>query len=239
MPKLLITIPCYNEELILEKSVKKVIEYAEKNLAEYDWKFLIIDNASKDKTYEIACRLRDCDPRIMVDRIMDPGRGVAIRKDWALHGEFDIYSYMDADLATDLKDYAFLVSRIKEGYDLATGSRYLREADIKRNFKREMLSRIYNLIIKIVLGVKFKDAQCGFKAFSCRLVAELMPQTTDPGWFWDTELMILAQRKGYKTLEIPVSWREIRDELRKSKVSHWEEAVRQLKNIYNFYKRSR
>jgi hypothetical protein len=101
------------------------------------------------------------------------------------------------------------------------------------------MSLVYNILIRAILRVDFMDAQCGFKAFSGKLVEEMIPLTSDNGWFWDTELMILAGRKGFKILEVPVSWREVRDELRRSKVSPWVEAVKQLGNIWRMWKRLR
>lgn len=237
MIKLLITIPCHNEEIVLEKNVFAIVEYAKNNLSQFSWNILIIDNNSDDKTWAIAQDLKQKYSFIIIDQIFDPGRGIAMRKAWARQQGFDIYTYMDADLATDLKDFSFIISKIVEGYDLVTGSRYVESADAKRSFKRKLLSRIYNILLQIVLGVNFKDAQCGFKAMSKKIVHELIPQTTDNGWFWDTELMILACRKGYKVLEVPVTWREVRDELRASKVSVWSEVIRNLKNIYKMRKK--
>ena len=239
MPKnLLITVPCYNEELVLEKTVEAICDYVSRNLAGFNWKILIIDNASSDKTWAIAQELEKANSGlILLVQEFDKGRGVAIRNAWLKFSGFDIYSYMDADLATDLKDFNLLVNKVGEGFDLVTGSRYLKESDIVRNPKREFLSRVYNFLLKFALGAGFKDAQCGFKAMSSKLVKEVFPQTRDAGWFWDTELMMLAMRQGYKVLEIPVSWREVRDELRHSTVSHWAEARRQLGNIYKMRKR--
>ncbi|HEY4511361.1 MAG TPA: glycosyltransferase [Candidatus Paceibacterota bacterium] len=237
MKKLLITIPCYNEEIVLEKSVFAVLEHAKAHLSGYAWTILILDNNSSDRTFSIAEDLKKKYPSIVTDRVSDAGRGIAIRKAWARKPDYDIYSYMDADLATDLKDFPFIVSKIDEGYDLVTGSRYVPYADAKRSFKRKLLSKIYNILLQIVLRVNFKDAQCGFKAFSRKIVHELIPETQDAGWFWDTELMILACRKGYRVLEVPVTWREVRDELRASKVSPLVEIIRQLKNIWKMRKR--
>ncbi len=235
--KLLITIPCYNEEIVLEKNIFTLIEFAKTHLAQFDWQILIVDNNSKDATWAIARNLKEKYPFVLADQVPDPGRGIAMRKAWARKPGYDIYAYMDADLATDLKDFPFIVSKVAEGHDLVTGSRYVESADAKRSFKRKVLSRMYNVLIQAVLGVDFKDAQCGFKAMSRKLVHELIPETTDNGWFWDTELMILACRQGYKVLEVPVTWREVRDELRASKVSVWSEVIRNLKNIYRMRKR--
>lgn len=230
--KLLITIPCFNEELVLQKTVFSIMEYANNSLSSFDWKILIIDNNSSDSTFKIANSLRDrFVGKVIVRQEKAPGRGIAIRSVWSTLKDFDVYSYMDADLATDIKDFSFIVDEVKNGYDLVTGSRYVPYADVKRDVKRKILSRIYNFIIKIILKVSFKDAQCGFKAFSRRIVEDLIPKTKDDGWFWDTELMILAELEGFRILEVPVSWREVRDELRQSKVSHWSESVKQLRNI--------
>ncbi len=219
MIKLLITIPCHNEEVVLEKNIFAVVEYAKNNLSQFSWNILIIDNNSNDKTWAIAQNLKEKYPFIVIDQVFDPGRGIAMRKAWAHQPDFDIYTYMDADLATDLKDFSFIISKVVEGYDLVTGSRYVKFADAKRSFKRKLLSRIYNILLQIVLRVNFKDAQCGFKAMSKKIVHELIPQTTDNGWFWDTELMILAYRKSYKVLEVPVTWRGVRGGLSARQVS--------------------
>ncbi len=233
MKKLLITLPCYNEELVLEKTVFTLVEYARANLAAYDWKILVIDNNSKDRTPAIAEKLRaDSGGRVIVETVRAPGRGIAVRTAWLALPGYDIYSYMDTDLATDIKDFSFIVKKVDEGYDLATGSRYLPHSDVQRTFKRKVLSKAYNMLLKAVLKVDFMDAQCGFKAMSARLIKEVFPETHDDGWFWDAETMILACRGGYRVLEVPVTWREVRDELRASKVSVWSEVVKNLGNIY-------
>lgn len=229
--KLLITIPCYNEEIVLEKTVFSITQYAKEYLSEYDWKILILDNNSNDSTLEIANRLQSHDSRIIVDQVKNPGRGAALRESWARH-DFDIYSYMDADLATDIKDFSFIVSKVAEGTDIVVGSRYVPYANVKRNLLRKILSSIYNLLLRIVLKVKFRDAQCGFKAMSKMIVQNMIPKTLDNGWFWDTELMIISIHFKYSLLEVPVTWLETRDELRRSTVSVWSEVIRNLKNIW-------
>lgn len=241
MKRLLITLPCYNEEQILEKNAHVLLDYISRNFTSdrYDWRLLIIDNASSDGTFELARKLSKENPAILVAQCEFKGRGVALRTVWSQCKGYDIVSYMDVDLSADLKDFKVLINKIEEGFQLAVGSRYVPGADIRRNPKREFLSRIYNLLLKTVLGVKFRDAQCGFKAFDGTALEALLPDTTDSGWFWDTELMILAERKGYRIVEVPVTWQEVRDELRKSKVSPFVEIARQLKNIYSMRMRLR
>jgi len=238
MKKLLITVPCYNEEIVLEKTIFSLFQYATKNLSTFDWKIFILDNNSKDKTWDIAKTLKaKYGDKIVIDQVPTPGRGVALREAWLKMLNFDIYAYTDADLSTDIKDFSFIINKVSDGNDLVTGSRYLANSDVKRDFFRKGLSKIYNLLLKLVLNVNFKDAQCGFKAFSNKLVSELFPKTSDNGWFWDTELMILACRGGYKVLEVPISWREARDELRKSTVAVFSEIFKNLKNILIMKKR--
>lgn len=237
MNKLLITIPCYNEELILEKNTEVLLDYARKNLSDYECNFLIIDNASDDNTYKIARQLAATHPNILVNQCFEKGRGAALRASWLEHQDYDVYAYMDIDLATDLNQFKDLISKIESGNQIAIGSRYVSGAKIKRSPKREFLSRIYNLLLKMFFNVKFKDAQCGFKAFRGDVLKLLLPKTKDNGWFWDTEILILAERAGYRIYELPVSWIEVRDEIRKSKVSPFVEVIRQLKNIAQLRKR--
>lgn len=232
--RLLVVVPCYNEELVLEKTISAIFEYATRYLNNYEWDILIVDNNSKDRTWDIAKGLAKNNKfvgKVIADQVRVPARGTALKTVFMKYNSYDIYSYMDADLATDIKDFLFIVDKVDEGYDLVTGSRYLSHSDVRRTFKRKFLSKVYNIIIRLVLKANFRDAQCGFKAFSKKIVTELVPKTEDPGWFWDTELMIYASRHGYKVLEVPVSWREIRDELRVSTVSVYSEVIRNLKNI--------
>lgn len=231
MKKLLITLPCFNEEQVLEKNVNTIFSYAQKELSGYDWTILIIDNASDDKTFEIAKKLNQQNPKILIEKYLKKGRGAALKNIWQTHGGYDIYSYMDIDLATDLNHFSDLVRKLDDGYNIAVGSRYVPGAKAQRSFKRKFMSKVYNLLLKLFLKVDFKDAQCGFKAFDSKSITNILPKTFDSGWFWDTEFMILAERGGYKIIEIPVAWREVRDEIRESKVSPLAEAFKQLKNI--------
>ncbi|HUU62792.1 MAG TPA: glycosyltransferase family 2 protein, partial [Dehalococcoidia bacterium] len=120
----------------------------------------------------------------------------------------DIVSYMDVDLSTDLAAFPHLIQAIEEGYSIAIGSRLLPGSSVKRSFKRELTSRSYNLIIKSMFRTRFSDAQCGFKALSGKAAQELVPLIQDQEWFFDTELLILAEKKGYRIREIPVAWIE-------------------------------
>jgi glycosyltransferase involved in cell wall biosynthesis len=231
--KILITIPCYNESIVIEKTTFSVLKYAEDHLQDDEWQLLLLDNNSKDTTWQIIQDLEKKYPgKVIIDQVKTAGRGAALRESWARHPDFDVYTYMDADLSTDIKDFSFIISKVKEGTDIVVGSRYVPTADVKRTLHRKILSRIYNNAIQMFLHVSFQDAQCGFKAMSKRLVHEIVPLTKDNGWFWDTELMIIALRKHYTLLEVPVTWREVRDEIRRSTVSITNEIWRNIRNIY-------
>ena len=140
--------------------------------------------------------------------IPQKGRGRALRAAW-LASPADVLSYMDVDLSTDLAAFPPLIEAIaSEGYDIAIGSRLARGADIRRSLRREAISRGYNVMIKGLFFTRFSDAQCGFKAVSRRAVQELVPLIENNEWFFDTELLILAEKAGYRIKEIPVRWLE-------------------------------
>jgi len=201
-----VVIPVYNEERALAQSVATLRQFLEQNMPR-SWKIVIADNASIDKTWEVAQDLAQRYPDVAALHIDQKGRGRALRHSW-LQSSADIVSYMDVDLSTDLKAFPPLIQAVEDGYDIAIGSRFLRGSRVKRSFKREFTSRSYNLIIKAMFWTKFSDAQCGFKALSRKAARELLPLTKDNEWFFDTELLILAEKKGSRIKEIPVVWVE-------------------------------
>ena len=201
-----VVIPVYNEEHILAQSIATLRGFLEENLAQ-EWKIIVADNASTDKTCEIAQALSQEHRDIVTMHLNEKGRGRALRKAW-LESAADIVSYMDVDLSTELAAFPKLIQAIEDGYDIAIGSRLLRGSSVKRSFKRELTSRSYNFVIKAMFFTKFSDAQCGFKALSSKAAQELVPLIQDQEWFFDTELLILAEKKGYRIREIPVAWIE-------------------------------
>jgi len=116
---------------------------------------------------------------------------------------------MDADLSTDLEALIALIKPLEtDEYDVAAGSRLLRPTLTTRGFTRECTSRTYNFLVKAALGVHFTDAQCGFKAITRRAAKDLLPLVEDTGWFFDTELLVLAEKRGYRIFDLPVKWTE-------------------------------
>lgn len=201
-----VVIPVYNEEHVLGQSVATLRQFLEQNLSQ-SWKIVIADNASTDSTWAVAQDLAQQYIDVVSLHLDEKGRGRALRRAW-IESSADIVSYMDVDLSTDLKAFPELIQAIEDGYDVAIGSRLLPGSSVTRSFKREFTSRSYNLLIRAMFLGKFSDAQCGFKALSSKAARELVPLTKDHEWFFDTELLILAEKKGYRTKEIPVAWAE-------------------------------
>ena len=204
-----VVIPVYNEEVVLEQSITKLREYLGTHCP-YRWKIIIANNASKDRTLEIARGLAERFPsEVGVVHLDQKGRGRALKRAWS-ESTADVMTYMDVDLSTNLDHFMPMVRPIVEGrYHLATGSRLMRGARVKRQPKREIISRCYNLIVKTMFpSRKFFDAQCGFKAISRRAAQELVPLVQNNEWFFDTELLLLAEKFGYRVKEFPVRWVE-------------------------------
>jgi glycosyltransferase involved in cell wall biosynthesis len=201
-----VVIPVYNEEHVLAQSVNTLRQFLKDNLSN-PYTVLIADNASTDRTWEVAQSLSKEHSDVASLHLDQKGRGRALRKAW-LDSIADIVSYMDVDLSTELTAFPKLIQAIEEGYSIAIGSRLLPGSSVKRSFKRELTSRSYNFIIKSMFRARFSDAQCGFKALSGEVARELVPLIRNQEWFFDTELLILAEKKGYRVREIPVTWIE-------------------------------
>ena len=201
-----VVIPVYNEEADLERSVTTLRQFLLDHV-DYDWRIVVGDNASRDRTLEIAKQLAKRYPgQVTYVHLDQKGRGRALRKAWT-ESDADIVSYMDVDLSTELSAFPLLIdSLIDSEYDVAIGSRLKKGAQVKRGLKREVISRIYNLMVKVMFWNKFSDAQCGFKAVTRRAVHDIVPLIQDQAWFFDSELLLLAERMGYKVFEVPVKW---------------------------------
>lgn len=204
-----ITIPVYNEEEELANNVQKLFSFCEKNLTEYNFTITIADNASIDSTPEIGKKLSNNNNKIHYKRFWEKGRGRAVKTIWQ-NSEKDIQIYMDIDLSTDLKHILPLLNVLSSGkYDIAIGSRLLASSHvIERSVKREFISRAYNLLIKIFFLTRFSDAQCGFKGMTTKAARALLPHIKDNEWFMDSELLIMAEKTGYKIYEEPVEWHD-------------------------------
>jgi putative flippase GtrA len=200
-----IVIPVYNEEAGLEASVRRLHGYLRERFP-LSWTITIADNASRDQTWGIACRLANQLSDVRAVHLDQKGRGRALRAAWSTSPS-PVVAYMDVDLSTDLDALLPLVAPLLSGHsDVAIGSRLASGARVVRGPRREVISRSYNLILKATLGNGFTDAQCGFKAVRADVARALLPLIEDNGWFFDTELLVLAEHNGLRIHEVPVDW---------------------------------
>lgn len=228
--KLLIVIPSLNEQEVLEKNVLILQKYLLDNLRGYDWRIVIADNNSTDDTAKIGKNLEIQYSRVFYFRLAKTGKGLAVLTVWQKF-ESDIYVFMDADLATDLSALKPLVEGVAiNGNDIAVGSRYIKGARVKRSFARKAFSLGYRLVLKIFFQLPVKDAPQGFKAVNQRVVKEVIPKVKNRKWFFDTEMLVIAHKKKYKIVEIPVKWdeqgRESRVEVFSLSWSYFKEVVK-------------
>ena len=202
-----IIIPVLNEERALPQSIPALHGHLAANFGDFDWRIVIADNGSEDGTPEVSQQLSRDFPGVSPFRLEQRGRGLALRTAW-LASEADIVAYMDVDLSTDLAALRPLVDAIAEqGCDIAIGSRLIKGARVERRpLKREITSRGYSLLFRSMFFTGFRDAQCGFKAVSRRAVDALVPLIKNNRWFFDTELLILAEANDFEIREIPVHW---------------------------------
>ena len=199
-----IVIPVFNEEQALPRSIVILADFLKANLRN-PWQIVIADNASTDKTQSVSEMLCERYPGINYLHIPQKGRGRALKSAW-LDSTADIVSYMDVDLATDLTHFPELVESLQEGYHVAIGSRLSKGSRVSRSIKREMISRGYNLLIKSMFFTPFQDAQCGFKALTRQAAQAIVPHVKNNNWFFDTELLIIAAKRGYRIKQLPVKW---------------------------------
>jgi len=200
-----IVIPVYNEERALAVSIHRLHRFLDTHLP-FSWQITIADNASTDITPDIARALAEELDRVRVLHVAQKGRGRALRAAWSA-SRAAVVAYMDVDLSTDLHAILPLLAPLVSGHsEVAIGSRLARGSRVSRGRKREFISRSYNQILRLVLRARFTDAQCGFKAVRAAVVPELLAAVRDESWFFDTELLIAAQRRGMRIHEVPVDW---------------------------------
>nr|WP_267128291.1 glycosyltransferase [Baekduia soli] len=198
-------VPVYNEQAALEPGIRHLHAHLSEAFP-FTWRIVIADNASTDATPAIAARLARELAGVTSLRLDRKGRGLALRQAWSA-SDARVVSYMDVDLSTDLRALLPLVAPLLSGHcDVAIGSRLAAGARVQRGPKRELISRTYNMILRTTLRARFSDAQCGFKAVTAVAARQLLPEIRDDGWFFDTELLVLAQRHGLRTHEVPVDW---------------------------------
>lgn len=202
-----VVIPVYNEEDALPVSIPRLCTFLRDNLPN-PWRVTIADNASIDGTRAVSESLCRALPAVNYLYLPEKGRGRALRAAW-LGSECDVVSYMDVDLSTDLSHFPALVGELESGSDIAIGSRLSQGSRVtQRSFKREFTSRSYNKLIWSMFFVGFPDAQCGFKAMTRQAAQAIIPHIQNNNWFFDTELLIIAEKHGYRIGVVPVAWQD-------------------------------
>jgi len=200
-----IVVPVFNEEADLTPSVRRLDHYLSTHFP-FSAIITIADNASTDSTWQHATTLADELPRVRAVHLDAKGRGRALHQVWT-NSTATVVAYMDVDLSTDLNALLPLVAPLLSGHsDVSIGSRLSRSARVTRGPKRELISRSYNLLLRTTLRTRFSDAQCGFKAMRSEYARTLLPHVRDTSWFFDTELLVLAERSGLRIAEVPVDW---------------------------------
>ncbi|MBV9640697.1 MAG: bifunctional glycosyltransferase family 2/GtrA family protein [Mycobacteriaceae bacterium] len=222
-----IVIPVYNEQDDLGRSVRRLHQFLRTEVP-YRSRITIADNASTDRTLAVAHDLARELSDVGVIHLGAKGRGGALQAAWSTSNAA-VVAYMDVDLSTDLSALMPLVAPLISGHsDIAIGSRLAASARVVRGPKREIVSRGYNLLLRGMLGARFSDAQCGFKAVRADVAQRLLPLVADTGWFFDTELLVIAERAGLRIHEVPVDWVDDPD----SRVDIVKTAVADLKGCW-------
>jgi len=226
-PMVDIVIPVHNEERDLRASVLRLHAYLTQQFP-FSARITIADNASTDATPAVAAELAEELPEVRVLRLNDKGRGRALAAAW-LTSDARVVSYMDVDLSTDLSALLPLVAPVISGHSqVSIGSRLVAGSRVRRGPKREVISRVYNILLRLVLRVRFKDAQCGFKALRADVARSLLPDVVNRTWFFDTELLVRAERAGLRIHELPVDWTDDPD----SRVDIVATAIEDLRGVW-------
>jgi glycosyltransferase involved in cell wall biosynthesis len=204
-PAVDVIVPVYNEAAVLATSIRRLHTYLTERFP-FTWRITIVDNASIDATWTEAAVLARVLPHVRALHLDRKGRGLALRTAWTA-SDAAVVAYMDVDLSTDLDALLPLVAPLTSGHsDVAVGSRLVPGASVARGFKREVISRCYNLLLRLVFRTRVHDAQCGFKAVRGDVAHVLVPAVEDDGWFFDSEMLLLAEHNGLRIHEVPVDW---------------------------------
>lgn len=202
-PMLDLVVPVHNEQSALAPSIHRLARHL--GDMPWSWRITIVDNASTDNTAALATQLAAELPGVQLLRLDEKGRGRALRAAWSA-SDAEIVAYTDVDLSTDIAALEPLVAAVRDGADVAIGSRLAPGSNVTRGPTRELVSRSYNQIIQAVTRAGFRDAQCGFKALRADVARRLLPEVENENWFFDTELLLLAEHNGLRIAEIAVHW---------------------------------
>lgn len=224
MKSLEITIPVYNEEIDIPKNIPVLYDFCEKNLRNYCWKIVIVDNASKDSSWSKIKELSEKHPEKIKGLKLDrKGRGWALRNAWKA-SQAEYVSYMDIDLSSDINYFPKMLALLDNGYDLIAGSRNKKQSQVVgRIFLRKIISKTYMALVKIIHQTKVSDTQCGFKAIRRESFLKIEPLIENNLWFFDSEMILIMEKTGFKVIDIPIRWVDDRNTTVKIMKDSWEE----------------
>jgi glycosyltransferase involved in cell wall biosynthesis len=201
-----IVIPAYNESRRIERSLQKVFAYLTRQ--GWDVEVIIVNDGSRDNTADIVRRYIDANTNLrFIENPGNRGKGYSVRNGM-LHARGDVMLFSDADFSAPMEEAPKLFEQIEAGADVAIGSRWIRPElqTQKQSLHRQLFGRVFNLALRLALGLRFKDTQCGFKAFSRHAADTIFPLQKIVRWGFDPELIFLAEKKGLKVVEVPVRW---------------------------------
>jgi len=205
-----VVVPVYYGNLEeLRPNIERQIEFFKENLSDYNWRIVIaVNGENAGEIINLSKELSKNHKEVSYIYTEVPGKGAGVISGWE-NSDADILTYMDIDLSVKLDAFRDLVEGIQDGFDICVGSRYLRDSKVKRSFKRKVVSFVYHkILLKLILNVKFTDGQCGFKAITKPTAKKVLPLVRDKVWFFETEMMYIAEKTGLKIKEIPVVWKE-------------------------------
>ena len=234
--KVNITLPAYNEAAVLERTVRQLVDFCQANLRD-DWHIVIADNLSTDATPEIGKRLVQLFDTVTYCFVGSKGKGVAIKAGWqALPA--DVYCFMDADLATDLEALPPLLAAVTTGgHSVAIGSRSHPESVVDRTWFRRFFSFGYRLLARVLVGTQLGDLACGFKAINQTVYQRALPHAQNAAWFFDSELILVAEHLGFSVAEVPVRWRDIREAGDQSRVKTIQLSIAYTRQLLDLRRR--
>ena len=227
MPAYSIIIPAYNENARLGSTLDRVLGYVSQQ--HWDAEVIVVDDGSRDTTADLVRRYAESHPSIrLLENPGNRGKGYSVRNGM-LNASGDVLLFSDADLSAPIEESSRLFSAIQSGADVAIGSRWLQPEmqTHRQSLLRQFYGRLFNLALRILLGLNFKDTQCGFKAFTRDAAEQIFPQQRIERWGFDPELLYLARRSGLKVSEVAVHWAHVEG----TRISPLRDGLRMIEEV--------
>ncbi len=220
-----VIIPAYNEENRIEPTVKRVIYYLEHNFDKYE--IIVVDDCSTDNTHNIVSKYKKNNVKILRNK-KNKGKGYSVKRG-ILDANYSLVLFSDSDLATPIDELGKFMNYIRE-YDIVIASRNLKDSDLKlkQPLYRQLMGKIFPLLVNLIALRGFKDTQCGFKLFKTNIAKKVVSLQTFDGFSFDVEILFIAKKLGYKIKEAPVVWIDKKG----SKVSPIKDSIKMLVDLF-------